>query len=308
MRRFHESEAAMLALTWLGWAGAAAAGLGALVVAFYAIGLSFRNRVRREVIEHLRRAAPEITVVAEHQDRLELTWADAPAEGRATFFLGRLYDQASTLAAGNGPESRAARTAIYDTVVASIREGATGLEALDAAAERGNVMPRLLTDDALAAMRAQVGPAGQELPALPSGVAGLSIVFVLDRAATVAYLTRALLDDLQLTPETALDLARANLARTFSRDVVRSAVGSPDINVIKSLDSFDAARLLLVPGYLEPGESVVALIPDRDTLVLTMPPGDGDWSGLRTLARAADGDPLCAEPLVVTAEGIAAAA
>jgi hypothetical protein len=302
----------MLALTWWGWAGGVLGALVAVAVALHAVGLSWRKRIRRELIEHLRRTGPEIVIVAVHQDRLELTWADAQADARhdaqATVFLERLYDTVAALPVGDRPDLLAARTAIYDTVVASIREGATGLEALDAEAARGNVRPRLLTDDVLATMRVQVGAAGKELPSLPSGVAGLSIVFVLDREATVAYLTSELLADLKLTPETALDLARTNLARTFGREVVRSAVGSPNINVIKSMDSFDAARLLLVPGYLEAGESVVALIPDRDTLVLTRPPDDGDWAGLRTLALAAAGDPLCTEPLVVTAEGIAAAA
>jgi hypothetical protein len=89
---------------------------------------------------------------------------------------------------------------------------------------------------------------------------------------------------------------------------VRAAVGSPNLNVIKTCDSFDAARLLLVPGYLEAGERLVALIPDRDTLVLTTPPADDDWAGLRTLAVTADGDPLYPEPLVVTSAGIARAA
>ena len=128
-------------------------------------------------------------------------------------------------------------------------------------------------------------------------------MFVLDREAAVAYLTGDLLAELKLTPDQALEVGRANLARTFGRDVVRSAVGSRNINVIKSCDSFDAARLLLVPGYLDAGESLVALIPDRDTLVLTAAPADGDWAGLRKLARAAAGDPLWAEPLIVTSDG-----
>ena len=143
---------------------------------------------------------------------------------------------------------------------------------------------------------------------MPSGVAGLSIVFVLDREAAVAYLTADLLAELKLTPEQALEVGRANLARTFGRDVVRSAVGSRTINVIKISDSFDAARLLLVPGYLDAGESLVALIPDRDTLALTAAQADGDWAGLRRLARAAAGDPLWTEPLIVTSDGISKAA
>ena len=209
---------------------------------------------------------------------------------------------------GDTPELRAGRAEVYDTIVATIRDGATGLESLDAEAERRNVMPRLVTDDALAGLRSRIAGAGKALPSLPSGVPGLSIVFVLDREAAVAYLTGDMLAELKLTPDQALEAGRANLARTFGREVVRSAVGSRDINVIKSCDSFDAARLLLVPGYLDAGESLVALIPDRDTLVLTAAPADGDWAGLRKLARAAAGDPLWAEPLIVTSEGIAKAA
>ena len=134
------------------------------------------------------------------------------------------------------PELRAGRAAVYDTIVAhGFREGATGLESLDAGAERRNVMPRLVTDAALAALRSQVASGGKTLPSLPAGVAGLSIVFVLDREAAVAYLTGDLLAELKLTPDQALEVGRANLARTFGRDVVRSAVGSRDINVIRLL-------------------------------------------------------------------------
>jgi hypothetical protein len=298
----------MLALTGWGWAGCGAAGLVAIVALLFAARRSWRTSIRQELVDHLRRTAPEFTITGIHPDRLELTVPGAAPDAGATFYLERLYQRIAELPAGDTPERRAGRAAVYDTIVATIRDGATGLEALDADAERRNVMPRLVTDAALAGLRSQVASGGKTLPSLPSGVAGLSIVFVLDREAAVAYLTGDLLAELTLTPDQALEVGRANLARTFGRDVVRSAVGSRNINVIKSCDSFDAARLLLVPGYLDAGESLVALIPDRDTLVLTAAPADGDWAGLRTLARAAAGDPLWAEPLIVTSDGIAKAA
>jgi len=298
----------MLALTWWGWAGCAVAGLIAILALGFAARRSWRTGIRQELVDHLRRTAPELGIAAIHPDRLQLTVPGAPPDAEATFYLARLYRRMADLPGGDTPDLRAGRAAIYDTIVATIREGATGLESLDADAERGNVMPRLVADAALAALRSQVAAGGKTLPSLPSGVAGLSIVFVLDREASVAYLTDDLLAELRLTPDQALEIGRATLARTFGRDVVRSAVGSRNINVIKSCDSFDAARLLLVPGYLDAGESLVALIPDRDTLVLTATPADGDWAGLRKLARAAAGDPLCAEPLIVTADGIATAA
>lgn len=295
-----------MALTWWGWAGVAAGVALATGVAFLAIGLWSRQRWRRALVEHLRRTAPEVEIAAIHQDRLELRFPERGAEASGTFHLERFYDRMAELAFGAGAAD--ARAALYDTITTAIRDGANGLEALDAGAERGHVLPRIVNDATLAALRGRVAASGKELPALPAGVAGLSIVFVLDRAAAVAYLTADLLADLKLTPEEALDVARANLARDFGRDAVRSALESRNLNVIKTCDSFDAARLLLVPGYLEAGETLVALIPDRDTLVLTAPPANGDWAGLRTLAGAADGDALYAEPLVVTSAGIARAA
>ena len=297
----------MLALTWWGWAGIAVVGLIAIVTLFVAASKSWRKGVREELVEHLRRTMPDMEVAGVHPDRLELSWPGSEPRG-ATFFLARLYEQVRDLPVGDTPEARAARAEVYEMIGAAIRDGSTGMESLDADAERANVMPRLVSDAAIEAMRAQMAESGHELPWLPSGVAGLSIVFVLDRPTAVAYLTANLLAELKLTPETALDLGRTNLARTFSRDVVRAAVGSRNVNVVKSMDTFDAARLLLVPGYLEAGESLVALIPDRDTLVLTMPPPDGDWGGLSKLACNAAGDPLCTEPLVVTPDGIARAA
>ena len=298
----------MLAVTWWGWTGLGLAGVAALVALLVAARRFGRAEVRQELVEHLRRTAPDIEIAAIHRDRLELVMPGASPDARATLYLARAYQQVAELPAADTPEQRAGRAGIYDRIVAAIRDGATGLQSLDADAERPNVMPRLINDDALAALRGQVAPSGKTLPSLPSGAAGLSIVFVLDRESAVAYLTSDLLAELKLTPDEALIVGRANLARTFGRDVVRSAVGSTTINIVKVGDSFDASRLLLVPGYLEAGESLVALVPDRDTLVLTRPPGDGDWSRLRTLAHAAAGDPLCPEPLLVTPAGFGRAA
>jgi len=64
--------------------------------------------------------------------------------------------------------------------------------------------------------------------------------------------------------------------------------------------------LLLKPGAAQEGESLAALIPDRDTLVPTPVPDDGDWGAPAKLAKNADGDPLWTEPLVVTSTGVSA--
>jgi hypothetical protein len=293
-----------LALSWWGWAGLAVVGFMALVLASWR---SYRKGVRRELVEHLKTHAPDVQVVAVHGNRLELRLEGGAAEG-GTFYFARLYQAIAALPGGTTEENQIARRAVYDGVVKTLRESARGLDALDPETERPNVLPRLLHDGGVSGLRRAIEANGQRLPVLPSGVPGLSVVFVLDREASVAYLTEDLLGELELSPEQAFDLARTNLARRFSRDVVRQAVADGAVNVVKSGDTFDAARLLLVPGYLEAGESLAAIVPDRDTLVLTPPPADGDWASLRKIARAADGDPLYAEPIVVTADGLTRAA
>ena len=72
---------------------------------------------------------------------------------------------------------------------------------------------------------------------------------------------------------------------------------------VKLMDSFDAARLLLVPQVLEPEEALVAIVPDRDTLFLAPLPRDENWSSLRRLAHATDGPALLDRPLKVTRVG-----
>ena len=146
----------MLALTWWGWAGCAAAGLIAIVALLFGARRSWRTGIRQELVDHLRRTAPELVITAIHPDRLELALPGAAPDAGATFYLARLYQRMAELPAGDTPELRAGRAEVYDTIVATIRDGATGLESLDAEAERRNVMPRLVTDDALAALRTQI--------------------------------------------------------------------------------------------------------------------------------------------------------
>jgi hypothetical protein len=290
-----------LALTWWGWAG--------LVVAVVIIlGLwarrAWRATVRAELIDHHARELPDHRITKVRSASMAFHVSGAVDGG--TFHLERFYAAMAACPAGQTAEAEAARLEVFRTVVQAMREAAQGL-ALDPTRDRARVMPRLVTDAALAGMRRHYG--AQALPSWPSGVAGLSVVLVVDREASVCYLTAPHLRDLGLDETDALAVAKANLARTFGREAVRSAVAAgKTINVVKSCDSYDAARLLLVPDYLEEGETIAALIPDRDTLVLIAPPADGDWGPHRTLARNAAGDPLWPEPLLVSRRGIDRAA
>jgi uncharacterized protein YtpQ (UPF0354 family) len=124
---------------------------------------------------------------------------------------------------------------------------------------------------------------------------------------SVAYLSSSQLAELGLDSAAALKIAKENLGRSFDSALVRSTVEKPNLNVVKALDTYDAARLLLVPALLKPGEALAAMIPDRDTLVLAQAPKDDNWDGLTKLARNAAGDPLFRKPILVTSEGFSAA-
>jgi hypothetical protein len=290
----------MLALTWWGWSGL----IVAVVIILGALARrAWRGTVRLELVDYLHREVPELTITRVHADRLIFT---VPGGGEGILHLQRFYSAMADCPTAQTAEAEAARLSVFATLRQTLREAAAGL-VLDPVRDRARVRPRLLTDAALAAMRRL--PEAAALPVWPCGVSGLSVVLVLDREASVAYLTDVHLGELGLAHDEALALAKANLAGTFARDTVRQAVAEgKSISVVKSCDSYDAARLLLVPDYLEAGESIAALIPDRDTLVLIAPPADGDWTSHRTLARNAVGDPLCTEPLLVTPQGIGRAA
>jgi hypothetical protein len=289
-----------LALTWWGWAGLVAA---LVVILGIWARRAWRTAVRGELVAYLQREVPEIAIAEVHPTRL--VFALPGAGDRATFHLGRFYAALAECPTHQTAEAEAARLAVFATTAQALREAMSGA-ALDPARDRDKLRPRLVPDAALASMRREPGAAS--LPAWPSGVAGLSAVLVLDRQASVLYVTGDHLQALGLEADEAFAVAKANLAATFDRDAVRKAIRDRQtISVVKCADTYDAARLLLVPEHLEAGESIAALIPDRDTLVLIAPPEDGDWGPHRRLARNAAGDPLWSEPLIVTPQGIARA-
>ena len=77
------------------------------------------------------------------------------------------------------------------------------------------------------------------------------------------------------------ELALGNLRRMGDMgSVVRGVLAERVLSTVKFMDDHDSARVLLLPGHLQPGEEIVALVPDRDTLtLLTMPAdGSGNWS------------------------------
>lgn len=281
-----------MSLPWWGWVSVAVVGV---VVLLALLVRSFRRRVRSEFVRFLAAERPEWRVEVVGGGAIEIRRGSDDEVG--TLHPHKLYD----LVAEMNAHDETARRPAYEKFLRVIEEGSAG--ALDPESDRGRLLPRIVTTEQLEEMRRVLG----EVPAAPLGVEGLAVVLVLDASESVRYLGAVSLAELGLELGAAIELGKENLRRTFGGDAVRRAVESNDLNVVKSFDSHDATRLLLVPEHLHAREEVIAMIPDRDTLVLIRPPADVDWSAMRRLARNAAGPPLWREPIRVTAEGFAPA-
>ena len=87
-------------------------------------------------------------------------------------------------------------------------------------------------------------------------------------------------------------------------DLVREAVDRGSVVSVKQLDTYDAARLLLLPDLLQEGEALVAAVPDRDTLVFLKEPPGGRVEEIQGLLVSTSDKPLLKKALRVTNRGI----
>lgn len=249
---------------------------------------------RAELIAYLKRHQPQVKVREEHEDQLKL---DTVSEGKPTpitLNLENIYRLLVRLDA----DDQENREAVYQTVVHSLNDALRASES--EAGDRHNLMPRIISEAKLANLREALGDV---FPLRRVGDTGLHTVMVLDRPTTAAYITRDMLQKIGLEETEAFDIAIEHLRRNWKCDPVRNAAEGRAMAVVKGVDTYDAARLLLVPECLQDGETVVALIPDRDTLTLLPPPKDNDWQAVHKLAANAVAERLCNRPVLVTSAG-----
>ena len=164
----------------------------------------------------------------------------------------------------------------------------------DRAKDLARLRPRLVTADYAKHIEERLG---KPIPSRPFFATGLCATCVIDNPRTVVYLTREMQAELQLSDDELFRQAVDNLRATFPKESVAQIIQGGQLAVIKGLDGHDAARLILLPEYLEDGQEVAATVPDTDTL--TICPVPQDWSQLRELATKAASRPLLPKPLHV---------
>jgi hypothetical protein len=278
----------MFALAWYGWVGI---GLVVVVLLLVLAVRSYRAGVRRDFVAFLTEEYPDVEVIRSRFSAVDIRLGDA--EG--TLFLHKVYAGVADLAGKEDtPETRREVFRTFaDEMLATMRESEEPLS-LDRVRQR--ILVRLVPRNWPVRL-----PDGQAIPHRAVEGLGLRAVYVLDSPNSVRYLNDADLADLGLDLDGVHKLALGNLRARFSPDVVAGAVRGNSLVTVKALDSYDAARILLVPECLKDGEEIAALIPDRDTLTLVPVPADGNWRALRDLARVPASEHLLIDrPIRVT--------
>lgn len=287
---------AVLGLPWWGWA------IVFLIVIVWnslRVWRAFCRKVRQELVDLLREKHPDWKVVAETRQYLDVERpnpkdAAQPETGR--LFLQRVYHAASGAKDQTVEGRRQVLEQFADLSLMDEMEGMT------LATHGGKLFPRIVNEATLNDLNA-----AHPLPSEPLGDTGLHVVCVIDGTHHVAYLTQSAFEDFATDFATLKAHALENLAKNFDHTLVRKAVMAKEVMLVETGDSYDAARLLLVPQHMIPGETLVAMIPDRDTLVLSPFPTNGNWAPFEQLARSPRTDrPIASRPLKVTSQGVEA--
>jgi hypothetical protein len=191
----------------------------------------------------------------------------------------------------------AQRAAVYRQAGAALLAPAAGAP-LNAETHGAWIKPQLVTPEGPSGVSA-----GSGLVRLPLEELGLVTVYVLDLPSGGRYLTEGDLAALGLDEAGVHRLALDNLGKAFPREMVSTAL-SGEGSAVQFNDSFDAARLLLIPDLLEEGQEVIALAPHRDMLLLVPAEQDPEMlrEGLKQLG--CEGHPaLLDQPVQVTNQG-----
>lgn len=157
------------------------------------------------------------------------------------------------------------------------------------------IFPKLLLENELSSYQIN------ELPSKPLNNTGLSVLYVIDRPRSVIYLKNNDYQKLGLNLDELNRIALDNLEKRFSREIVEKCIANNQLTVIKTIDSYDAARILLLPKFLPTDVKIIAHVPDKDTLAIV--PSTDYGTMMKLMDIPSSGKPLLKTPLLVSSTG-----
>lgn len=242
-----------------------------------------------EFVEYLRKHRPDLKVASVTPDTITIG-------GRGSGDLSVNADRIrETVAQGKG--SRRHRDKTFAQFAAVIDECSAASRPLSLAKDRSRLRPRLVSKSFYQAASLKNPPIMRLLEPL-----GLPLLYALDSPNSVAFLYPNGLAELGIDEGSVFEIAMENLRSPSFQEIVRSVVTERKAVRVCTMDSYDAARMLLIPEILETREAVAACIPDRDSLFIC--PEPADWSSLLEIARTPASDRLILDrPVRITRMG-----
>lgn len=248
--------------------------------------------VRDDLRSLLRQEHPEVEFVEERLGNLVLRTPDKP---ELIWEMADVYADVARLP--NMGADRQSRGGIYRLSMAKLLTPPLD-EAHPLSLQRHGdyLKPQLIRTADLPADLASRGLSGTEL----------SVIYGVDVPVGGRPLTRADLNALELDEGELYVRALANLGKEFPEQMVTTPLEGQG-SAIQFGDGMDAARLLLIPPFLTDGQTLVALVPHRDVLLLL--PGEMAEDpakleeGARMLAEDRQHQPLTRMALRVTRQG-----
>lgn len=281
-----------MVIPWWMWVVIPVVGLFALLSRAAA---AFRQSVLNDYVDELKRCRPDVEIIATHPGSLGQGSAITfmmPSGFQGTLSLQKL---AAALGAPEGrtPEGRKAVLAHWVGMLDEFE--ASNTFKLETA--KPHIRPRLVNETMLPP------DVFSSMPRRVLGDTGLWVVYVIDSPNTVAYITADHVATSGVGEPTLHEIALTNLRGITPPKAFDEAAAGGKLVAIKAGDTYDAARLLLVPERLTDGQELVAVVPDRDTLMLTTRNSDPrkDHDLARTIP--AENPRLCSKPILVTSQG-----
>ncbi len=265
---------------------------GGVILSMIAAPLSRRKKIAAEFAAYIKARRPDISINRITTSHIHFQ-SDHVKNGQID--LHKIMTGCTALKA----EDREGRRNIYEWFFNSVLVN-DGIETFSREKHAEHILPQLIRAEHLTFFTKRCPMPHRRLDGLP-----LCILYVADSEQNMQYITEEALRELEMPPGELHELALANLRKLFPEQAVRIVVDHHSMNLIAAHDCYDAARLLLVPGYLNEDEKLLAMIPDRDTLGLAPVPESGDMTGVEQLANTPFNEDklLINRPILVTRNG-----
>jgi hypothetical protein len=265
---------------------------------FYSRFRKMCRTVRSEIGQFLREQHPDLAVVGEQQGNLLVRQPDG---AERVWEMVDVYTAVARLP-GMGTDATARRGVYARAVEQLLNPAPDPSQPLSLATHGDRIKLQLVTAEFY---KQAAPPSGAPHTAVP-GLADLLAVYVLDLPGGPRYLSEDDRGNLGIDVTEMHRLALEHLRRDFPRQMVTDVVMGGNPSAIQFQDSFDAARLLLMPEILEGDEELIALIPHRDMLLVLPASMRNEPDKLKQAAetlKCADHPPLLERPIRVTRSG-----